>query len=55
MQLLWKFIASEEDYASQLVVLSQEYKKQCEIGAHSVKPPLTLEQSNTIFRNWYII
>lgn len=49
--MIWKFIASEEDYVSQLVVLSEEYKKQCEIGARSCKPPLTLDQCATIFRN----
>ena len=54
-QLIWKFVASEEDYVSQLTVLTEEFQKQCEIGAHSCNPPLTLEQCDTIFRNRYLI
>ena len=51
MQLIWKFIASEEDYVSQLTVLTEEYKQQFEMAAVSSRPPLTLEQSNILFRN----
>ena len=55
VQLIWKFVASEEDYVSQLTVLTEEFHKQCEIGAHSCNPPLTLDQCDTIFRNRYLI
>ena len=50
-QLIWKFVASEEDYVSQLTMLNEEFRQQCEIAACSRKPPITLEQSNAIFRN----
>jgi len=50
-QLIWKFVASEEDYVSQLTVLNEEFRQQCEIAACSRKPPITLEQTNAIFRN----
>ena len=50
-QLMWKFVASEEDYVSQLAILSEEFKQHCEIASLSRNPPLTLEQCNIIFRN----
>ena len=53
LQLIWKFVASEEDYVSQLTVLTEEFHRQCEIGARSCNPPLTLDQCDTIFRNRY--
>lgn len=48
---MWKFVASEEDYVSQLTILNEEYRQQLEIAAASRKPPLTLKQSNILFRN----
>ena len=51
VQLMWRFVASEEDYVSQLTILNDEYRQQFEIAAASRKPPLTLKQSNDIFRN----
>lgn len=53
VQLIWKFVASEEDYVSQLTVLNEEYKQHLEMAAGSRKPLLTLEHFNTLFRNRY--
>lgn len=50
-QLIWKFVASEEDYVSQLTVLNEEYRQQCEIAACSTRPFISLEQCNALFRN----
>ncbi len=50
-QLMWKFVASEEDYVSQLTILNEEYRQHLEIAAASQKPPLTLKQANNLFRN----
>ncbi len=52
MQLIWKFVASEEDYVSQLQLLAEEYLPQCDIASGSRKPPLSKEQVTDIFRNW---
>ena len=51
MQLMWKFVASEEDYVSQLTFLHEEYRQQFEIAAASRNPPLTFQQCSIIFRN----
>ncbi len=53
VQLIWKFVASEEDYNSQLTVLVEHYKTNLEMAAVSRKPPLSLGQSNSLFRNRY--
>lgn len=50
-QILWRFVAAEEDYVSQLNILHEEYQQQCEIAAYSRRPVVTLEQCHTIFRN----
>lgn len=50
-QLMWKFVASEEDYVSQLTIFNEEYRQHLEIAAVSQKPPLTLKQANILFRN----
>lgn len=55
VQLMWRFVASEEDYVSQLTILNEEYRQQFEIAAASRKPPLTLKQSNDIFRNRLVV
>lgn len=48
---MWKFVASEEDYVSQLTILNEEYRQHMEIAAASQKPPLTLKQASILFRN----
>ncbi|KAL5481996.1 hypothetical protein EMCRGX_G022274 [Ephydatia muelleri] len=50
-QILWRFVAAEEDYVSQLSILHEEYQQQCEIAAYSRRPVVTLDQCHTIFRN----
>ena len=50
-QLLWKFIASEEDYVSQLMILKEEFHQQCLMAANSRSAPLSLDQCHQIFRN----
>jgi hypothetical protein len=50
-KLLWKFIASEEDYVSQLTILREEFLQQCEMAAHSRTAPLSLDHCEQIFRN----
>lgn len=52
LQLIWKFVASEEEYVNQLNVLNGEFRNQFEIAACSNKPLFTLEQCVNIFRNW---
>lgn len=54
VQLMWKLVASEEDYVSQLTILNEEYREQFEIAAASRRPPLTFKQSNCLFRNRYV-
>ena len=54
MQLMWKFVAAEEDYVSQLTILHEEYRLHLEIAAASSNPPLTLQQSAILFRNRYV-
>ena len=55
LQLMWKFVASEEDYVSQLTILNEEYRQHFEIAAASRNPPLTFQQSNILFRNRYVL
>jgi hypothetical protein len=50
-KLLWKFIASEEDYMSQLMILKEEFHQQCLMAANSRSAPLSLDQCHQIFRN----
>lgn len=50
-KLLWKFIASEEDYVSQMTILKEEFLEQCEMAACSQSAPLSLDQCRQIFRN----
>ena len=54
-QLIWQFVASEEDYVSQLTLLNNEFQRQFEIAACSHKPPLSMIQSVDIFRNWSVM
>ena len=52
-QLIWKFVASEEDYVSQLTILNEEYKQHLDMAAASRKPLLSLQHFNILFRNRY--